>query len=446
MTAPTKAASEFEATTIRRVTLRLLPFLMVCYFVSFVDRVNLGFAALQMVRDLRLSATVFGLGGGVFFLSYFLFEVPSNLVLARVGARLWIARIMISWGVLAMAMALVTGPRSLYAMRFLLGAAEAGFFPGVMLYLTYWFPSEYRARIIALFTVAIPVSGFLGSPISAALLGFDGWLGIRGWQWMFIIEAIPAVLLGLACLFVLTDRPAHARWLSSDERDWLQRRLDRDGLRQARLAQGSLWQVLWNRDVLILSLVLAGSTAVSSGLQLWQPQIIKSYGLTNMQTGLLNSIPFALAAIAMIWWGHRSDRKSERVWHAALPLLLAAASLAGAIVFDSLASIVVILCLAAIGIYAGKGPAWAVSTEWLSASTAPAGLAQINAISNLAGFGTTYAMGAIRDATGRFSLSLVPLVALSAAAGAAILWIGYSDRAHRVRSAHATANAVNSER
>jgi MFS family permease len=419
---------------------------MVCYFVSFVDRVNLGFAALQMVRDLNLSATVFGLGGGVFFLSYFLFEVPSNLVLARVGARLWIARIMISWGVLAMAMALVTGPRSLYAMRFLLGAAEAGFFPGVMLYLTYWFPSEYRARIIALFTVAIPVSGFLGSPISAALLGLDGWLGIRGWQWMFIIEGIPAVLLGLACLFVLTDRPAHARWLSPDERNWLQQRLDRDGGRQARLAQGSLWQVLWNRDVLMLSLVLAGSTAVSSGLQLWQPQIIKSYGLTNMQTGLLNSIPFALAAIAMLWWGHRSDRKSERVWHAALPLLLAAASLAAAIVFDSLGSIVVILCLAAIGIYAGKGPAWAVSTEWLSASTAPAGLAQINAISNLAGFGTTYAMGAIRDATGRFSLSLVPLVALSAAAGAAILWIGYSDRAHRLRSVHATANPVSSDR
>src|SRR5262245_16226401 len=334
-TASTKAASEFEATTIRRVTLRLLPFLMVCYFVSFVDRVNLGFAALQMVRDLQLSATVFGLGGGVFFLSYFLFEVPSNLVLARVGARLWIARIMISWGVLAIAMALVTGPRSLYAMRFLLGAAEAGFFPGVMLYLTYWFPSEYRARIIALFTVAIPVSGFLGSPISAALLGLDGWLGIRGWQWMFIIEGIPAVLLGLACLFVLTDRPAHARWLSADQRHWLQHRLARDGQRHVRLGHANLWQVLWNRDVLILSLVLAGSTAVSSGLQLWQPQIIQSYGLTNMQTGLLNSIPFALAAVVMILWGRRSDLTGERIWHSALPLILTAVSLAGALVFDS---------------------------------------------------------------------------------------------------------------
>jgi len=426
-----RSASELEAATIRRVTLRLVPFLMACYFVSFVDRVNLGFAALQMVRDLRLSSTVFGLGGGIFFLSYFLFEVPSNLVLARVGARLWIARIMITWGVLAAAMALITGPQSLYAMRFLLGAAEAGFFPGVMLYLTYWFPPKYRARIIALFTVAIPVSGFLGSPISAALLGLDGWLGIRGWQWMFIIEGIPAVLLGLLCLMVLTDRPAQARWLPADEREWLQQHLDGDGQVRSRRVQGSLWQVLWSRDVLILSLVLAGSTAVSSGLQLWQPQIIQSYGLTNMQTGLLSSIPFALAAVVMILWGRRSDLTGERIWHSALPLILTAASLAGALVFDSLAAIVIILCLAAIGIYAGKGPVWAGSTEWLSASTAPAGLAQINAISNLAGFGTTYAMGAIKDATGRFSLSLVPLVALSAAAAIAILWMGHADRAHR---------------
>lgn len=408
----------------RRITLRLVPFLMVCYFVSFLDRVNLGFAALQMVRDLNLSSTVFGLGGGIFFLSYFLFEVPSNLLLARVGARLWIARIMITWGVLAGAMASIVGPHSLYAMRFLLGAAEAGFFPGVMLYLTYWFPSEYRARIIALFTVAIPVSGFLGSPISGALLGVDGWLGLRGWQWMFILEGIPAVLLGILCLFVLSDRPAHAPWLSDVERGWLQQRLDADRQRQARLTHGSLWQVLWNRNVLILSLVLAGSTAVSSGLQLWQPQIIKAYGLTNMQTSLVNSIPFAVAAVVMIAWGRRSDVTGERIWHAAIPLMLAAASLAAAIAFDSLVSTIVILCLAAIGIYAGKGPAWAVSTEWLSASTAPAGLAQINAISNLAGFGTTYAMGAIKDATGRFSLSLAPLVVLSAAAAVAIIWIG----------------------
>jgi len=414
-----------EARTIRKVALRIVPFLMICYFVSFVDRVNLGFAALDMVKDLRLSPTVFGLGGGIFFLSYFLFEVPSNLLLARVGARRWIARIMFTWGIFAGAMALVTGPTSLYVVRFLLGAAEAGFFPGVILYITYWFPAEYRARIIGWFTVAIPVSGFLGSPISAALLvATDGWMGLRGWQWMFVLEALPAVLLALICLVVLSDGPRDATWLRHDERIWLLARLDADHIRHKPVGHMSLWRVLWNKHVLLLAVVLAGSTAVSSGLQLWQPQIIQSYDLTNMQTGLLNSIPFALASVIMVWVGQRSDRTGERIWHAAVPLMLTAVSLASALVFDSLFSIVVILSLAVIGIYAGKGPVWAVSTEWLSAGTAAAGLAQINALSNLAGFGTTYAVGFIKDATGSFALALLPMVGLSAMAAMAILWIG----------------------
>jgi MFS transporter, ACS family, tartrate transporter len=418
-----------EARTIRKVALRIVPFLMICYFVSFVDRVNLGFAALDMVRDLRLSPTVFGFGGGIFFLSYFLCEVPSNLLLARVGARRWIARIMLTWGIFAGAMALVTGPNSLYLMRFLLGAAEAGFFPGVILYITYWFPAEYRARIIGWFTVAIPVSSFLGSPISAMLLvATDGWMGLRGWQWMFILEALPAVVLGFICLVVLSDGPSDATWLRPDERMWLLARLDADRRRQRPVGQMSLWRVLWHRDVLLLAVVLAGSTAVSSGLQLWQPQIIQSYDLNNMQTGLLNSIPFALASVIMVWVGQRSDRTGERIWHAAVPLMLTAVSLTSALVFDSLFSIVVILSLAVIGIYAGKGPVWAVSTEWLSAGTAAAGLAQINALSNLAGFGTTYAMGFIKDATGSFALALLPLVGLSAIAAVAILWIGRRNR------------------
>jgi sugar phosphate permease len=411
----------------RQVTLRIVPFLMVAYFVSFVDRVNLGFAALQMVEDLHLSATVFGFGGGIFFLSYFLFEVPSNLLLEKFGARRWIARIMITWGVLAGGMALVKGPHSLYLMRLLLGAAEAGFFPGVILYLTYWFPAEHRARIIGLFTAAIPVSSFLGSPISAALLGTDGWLGFRGWQWMFILEGIPAVLLGLACLVVLSDRPADATWLGDEERRWLIAKLQAEEGKRRPVEKLSLNQVLWNKHVLVLSVVLAGSTAISSGLQLWQPQIIKEYGLTNIQTGLLNAIPFALASVIMIWWGRRSDRTGERIWHSALPLTLTAFSLASAVLFDSLLATIAILCLAVIGTYAGKGPVWAVSTEWLSAGTAAAGLAQINAISNLAGFGTTYVMGFIRDATGRFSLAFLPLVALSGVAALAIVLTGRGD-------------------
>src|ERR1700722_5649269 len=242
-----------ETKTMRQVAWRLAPFLMACYFVSFVDRVNVGFAALQMNKDLRLSPGVFGFGGGLFFFSYFLCEVPSNLLLQKIGARLWIARIMITWGALAAAMALVTGLRSFYVMRLLLGAAEAGFFPGVILYLTYWFPREYRARIIGMFTVAIPVSSFLGSPISAALLGANGRLGLRGWQWMFFMEGAPALLLGLFCLFILSDKPSSAPWLDPDQKAWLNGRLQAESGRSKRVGQVSLWRVLWNKHVLVLS-------------------------------------------------------------------------------------------------------------------------------------------------------------------------------------------------
>jgi sugar phosphate permease len=420
--------SAIEASTMRLVAWRLLPFLMLCYFVSFVDRVNAGFAALEMNKDLNLSPAVFGLGGGLFFVSYFLFEVPSNLALERVGARRWIARIMLTWGAIAAAMALIQGPHSFYLLRVLLGAAEAGFFPGVMLYITYWFPSEYRARIVGWFTVAIPVSAFLGSPLSAALLGADGFLGLRGWQWMFILEGVPAVLLGLACLFVLKDRPAAATWLSPAQRDWLTARLNAEEQAARPVPHQSLWRVLTNGRVLALALVLAGTTANSSGIQLWAPLMIKAYGLSNMQVGLVTAIPFAIASVAMILWGRRSDRLHERVWHTVLPLVLVAVSLAGVLAFRSLTATVVILTLAVVGIYACKGPVWAVSTEWLAAGAAAAGLAQINALSNLAGFGTIYAVGVIKTATGSFSLGMLPLMALAAASAVAMWWLGRSVR------------------
>jgi len=420
-----------EKRTMPQVALRIVPFLMVCYFVSFLDRVNLSFAALQMVKDLHFSPAVFGLGGGLFFVSYFLFEVPSNLLLEKLGARRWIARIMISWGFLAGGMAFVRSSQSFYIMRLFLGAAEAGFFPGVILYLTYWFPSEYRARIIAMFTVAIPMSSFLGSPISVALLELGGRLGLRGWQWMFILEAVPALLLGVACLFILTDKPSGARWLNTDQREWLASRLEAEVHGKRSVGHLSLWQVLWNKHVLVLSIVLAGSTAVSSGLQLWQPLIIKSYGLTNIQTGLLNSIPFALASVLMVWWGRRSDQTGERIWHAALPLMLTAISLTSALVFHSLLAIIVILSLAVIGIYAGKGPVWAVASEWLSSTTAATGLAQINALSNLAGFATTYLLGVIKGITGSYPLAMLPLVALAASGSVAILLIGRDSTTER---------------
>jgi len=402
------------AVTMRRVAWRIVPFLMLCYFISFVDRVNAGFAALEMNRDLHLSPSVFGLGGGLFFVGYFILEVPSNLAMERFGARRWIARIMVSWGVVAAAMALIVGPYTYYLLRLLLGAAEAGFFPGVMLYITYWFPSAYRARIIGWFMVAVPVSAFLGSPLSAALLGVDGLLGLRGWQWMFILEGAPAVLLGLLSLVLLDDRPSGAAWLAPAQREWLAARLAAEHADARPVPSQTLWHVLANGRVLALALVLAGSTANSSGIQLWSPQMFKAFGLTNMQTGLANAIPFALASVTMIWWSRRSDRLGERVWHSVLPLALVAVGLAGGLWFRSLAGTMVVLALAVTGIYACKGPVWAVATEWLAAGAAAAGLAQINALSNLAGFGTIYVVGIIAGATGSFSLAMVPLMALAA--------------------------------
>lgn len=415
-----------EAATMRSVTLRIVPFLMVCYFVAFVDRVNSGFAALQMNQDVGLSSAAFGLGGGLFFIAYVIFEVPSNLAMEKVGARLWLARIMISWGLVSACMALVVGPWSFYLVRVLLGAAEAGFFPGVILYLTYWFPAAYRGRIVALFMVAIPVSSLLGSPISAALLNTDGWLGLRGWQWLFILEAVPAVLLGIACLVVLSDGPTSARWLPPAGRDWLAARLAAEHATQKPRVHAALWRVLFDKNVLLLALIYAAPSAISNALSLWQPQIIKSFGLTNTQTGLLNGVPFGLASIVMLVWAARSDRTGERVWNTALPLALAAVSLVATIYLTSLSATVALLSLALIGTYAIKGPFWALSSEFLGPAAAAAGLAQINALGNLGAFGGSYLLGVIKDETGSFPLALLPLVTLAAIATVAVLYVGRS--------------------
>jgi ACS family tartrate transporter-like MFS transporter len=413
-----------ESTTIRKVTLRIVPFLMICYFVAFVDRVNAGFAALQMNKDVGLSASVFGLGGGLFFIAYVLCEVPSNLAMEKVGARLWIARIMITWGIISGMMAFVVGPWSFYLIRVLLGAAEAGFFPGIILYLTYWFPSEYRGRIVAVFMVAIPLSSFLGSPISAALLQTDGMMGMRGWQWLFILEAVPAVLLGMLALFLLPNGPDRARWFAPNERAWLTGKLAAEAARMKAKKHMSLWRALWTKQVLILALVYSGASATSNALSLWQPQILKSYGLGNLETGLINAIPFGVASIAMILWGRRSDRSGERVWNTAVPLAVVAISLLSSILFTSLAPMVIILTLALTGTYAIKGPFWALSTEWLAGTAAAAGIAQVNALANLGAFGGSWLLGEIKDATGSYPLALLPLVLLSGAGAVAVVLIG----------------------
>lgn len=428
-------ADIFGRATLKKVTYRIVPFLMICYFVAFVDRVNVGFAALQMNEDIGLTASAFGLGGGLFYITYILFEIPSNIAMERVGARLWIARILVTWGIVSAGMAFVVGPKSFWAVRLLLGAAEAGFFPGVILYLTYWFPARYRARIIAVFMVAIPISSFIGSPISAALLLVDGWFGLRGWQWLFLLEAVPAVVLGLATLFLLPDRPANARWLSKEEKSWLSVILEseRAGQRQRASSQKrSALSVFRNRYVLALALAYAGASGASQCLSLWQPQIIKSFGLSNMQTGLLNALPFGIASILMVVWGLNSDRTRERVWHTVVPLAVLAIALFVAPFAGSLAMTMIVMCIAVAGTYACKGPFWALSTEWLSAGETAVGIAQINAVGLIGGFFGTYLLGAIADATGSYSIGLFPLAVLSAIGCVVLLVLG------RVRSRDGT--------
>jgi MFS transporter, ACS family, tartrate transporter len=414
-----------EKATMRRVSWRLMPFLMLAYLLCYIDRVNVGFASLQMNKAVGIDAKTYGLGAGIFFIGYFILEVPSNLALERFGARTWIARIMLTWGLVSAAFALIGGPISFLVLRFLLGAAEAGFFPGVILYLTYWYPAEYRAKIVGIFMVAIPVAGLIGSPISGAILGMDGILGLGGWQWIFLLEAGPTMLLGIVAFAWLTDRPERAAWLPADQQRWLIAKLDGERRRKPRIAQASVWRVMLNKYVLIMALVYAGAAGASTSLSLWMPQLVKAFGLSNFQTGLVNAIPFGIAAIWMILWGRSSDRSGERVWHNALPLAwMVLAMVATFYAISQLWLMIPLLTLIAAGTYASKGPFWALSSEWLGAASAAAGLAQINALGNLSGFFFNYMIGWIKDETGSFPLALMPIAAVAAAGTVCLLVVG----------------------
>ena len=400
-----------ERRTIAKVSARLVPFLILCYFVAYLDRVNVGFAALTMNKDLGLSASAFGFGAGIFVLAYFLFEVPSNLFLERVGARKWIARIMFTWGVISGGTAFVRGETSFYVVRVLLGIAEAGFFPGIIFFLTLWFPAVYRARIIGYFMAAIPLSTVIGAPVSGLLLGLDGLGGMKGWQWLFILEAMPALILSVVVYFYLTDRPADATWLEPDERAWLVARLEQERTKRETVRRYSVTQALVNPKVLALSLVYFGAVATNYGLSFFLPQIVKAFGVSNLQAGFVTALPYVVGVISIVWWGRHSDRTLERRFHLAFPLFVASAGIAASTAFDDPTLKMLALSIAGFGIFGCLPVFWTFPTAFLSGAAAAGGIALINSIGNLAGFAGPYAMGRIRDVTGSYTLGLLSLSA-----------------------------------
>ncbi|HEY0421176.1 MAG TPA: MFS transporter [Acetobacteraceae bacterium] len=439
---------DIEQRTIRKVSARLIPYLILCYFVAYLDRVNVGFAALTMNQDLGLTASMFGFGAGVFFLAYFVFEVPSNLFLDRFGARKWIARIMFSWGLLSGLMAFIpnvarytglSNEHTFYGIRVLLGIAEAGFFPGIIFYLTLWFPAIYRARIVGYFMAAIPLSSVIGSPVSGMLLNLHGMSGLAGWQWLFILEATPALILSVVTFFFLTDRPADAAWLATDERSWLAGCLAAEHEHRARAGHSGVLKALLNGRVLALALVYFGAVACNYGVGFWLPQIVKGFGLSNAMTGWVTAIPYVVGTIGMVWYGRRSDRVGERRGHTAVALAIAAIGIAGSTALDDPTLKMLALSFGAFGVFACLPVFWTLPTAFLSGAGAAAGIAAINSIGNLSGFFGPYAMGWIKDATGSYSGGLILIAACAAIAAGIVLALGHDSRLEHAPDSRAVA-------
>jgi len=422
------AGSDIETSTIRAISWRLIPFLVLAYLFSYLDRVNLGFSALTMNAELNFTPLNFAWGAGIFFIGYFIFEVPSNLALEKFGASRWIARIMVTWGIISALMAAVSGVWSFYTLRFLLGVAEAGFFPGIILYLTYWYPAQYRARFLAAFAVAVPVSTVIGAPISGFLLGLDGVWGLKGWQWLFIIEGLPSVLLGIVTWFYLTDRPEHATWLTAQQKAWLASRLNAEVAAKQAAKHMTLREALTSSKVIMLSLIYFCFVAALYGMQFWLPQIVKAFGLTNAQTGFVTAIPYLFGTVAMILWARRSDFTRERVFHVGAPFFLIALALGASAYITDPTMTMVVLTLAAIGIFCIFGVFWTLPTAWLSGTAAAGAIALINSIGNLAGFGGPYLIGWVKEATGSTSTGLLVLAVLPLIGGLLVFFGGHESK------------------
>ncbi len=410
-----------EERAYRRVTMRLIPFLFLCYVVAYLDRVNVGFAKLQMLQDLRMSEAAYGLGAGIFFIGYFLFEVPSNLILHRTGARVWISRIMITWGLLSAATMFVTSVGMFYAVRFLLGVAEAGFFPGIILYLTQWYPASRRARILALFMTAVAISGVIGGPVSGWILtsmaGVNGW---AGWQWLFLLEGLPSLMMGVAVFFYLDDSIAQARWLPVDERAVLVENLQAEAGGEE---HASVLATLSNPRVVLLAALYFCVIMGLYGIAFWLPQLIRTMGVEDAgRIGLLSAVPYGVAAIAMVLVGRSSDRRGERRWHLVGGALAGVAGLVVAGMFSTTLSIgLAAMTLATVGVLSAAPLFWTLPTGFLRGASAAAGIAAINSVGNLAGFLSPYLIGLARDVTGQATFGLYA-IALFMLVGAALVF------------------------
>ncbi len=398
-----------QAALFRKLLWRLVPFLFCSYVVSSLDRINVGIASLTMARDIGLGAAALGLGFGIFSAGYVSCEIPSNLALHRFGARVWIARIMITWGLVSMGTFLVTNAYNFYAARFILGVAEAGFVPGIVYYLTLWFPAVWRAKAMVAFLVAIPITGVIGSPISGALLGMEGIWGLHGWQWLFIIEGSPAIILGVMCLFVLTDRPEQAQWLTNQEREWLQAVLARESAAMEQRQRFSVAQVLTSGRVITLAAINFCYIVGNQGVSIWIPQLVKGFGLSNLQVGFVTALPFLCGSIGMILWARHSDSAQERTWHVAGAGLVAACALAVSAAVGSPVLSLIALTIGVTGIFGFFGTFWAIPPSFLTGRAAAAGIAMIVSVGNCGGLVGPSIVGWTRELTGSFTLGFVAM-------------------------------------
>jgi ACS family tartrate transporter-like MFS transporter len=402
-----------EQTTLSRITRRLLPFLLLLYIISWLDRVNVGFAKLEMNADLGIGDTIYGIGAGIFFIGYAAFEIPSNALLVRFGARLWIARIMITWGLISAGMMFVKGEWSFYTMRFLLGVAEAGFLPGIIYYLSQWFPREQRAKAVSWFMIGIPLSVVFGGPLSGWLLGLDGVAGLRGWQWLYIVEGLPAVVLGCVVLGFLTEKPADAKWLTPQQRDWLTARIAAEHTEAQARHRLNFRAALGHPTVWLLALIMFCCQTGSYGLTLWVPTIVKGLsGFSNLQVGLFSAVPYLAAALGMIVIGATSDRTGERFLHLAIPTAIGAHGFIATATIHSPLPAMIALSVAAAGDYGSRGPFWALPGKFLTGEGAAAGIALINSFAAIGGFVGPYAVGYLKHATGSFESPLYLLAGI----------------------------------